>query len=75
MALNKKLLVKSMFASLLITALLAVIAYLPIWEIMTEAEKSRLPVYLVISSIVIFCILTLIFYLDIRKVLERNNFF
>jgi uncharacterized membrane protein len=74
MAINRKLLLKSMLASLLITVLLMVMAYLPIWEILTEKEKSTLPVYLLISSIVIFFILTAIFYLDIRKILERNNF-
>jgi uncharacterized membrane protein len=74
MVVNKKLLLKSIFASVLITALLMTMAYLPIWEIMTETERSTVPVYLLISSIVIFFILIVIFYLDIRKILERNNF-
>jgi len=72
MVINKRLLLKSIFASLLITALLVTMAYLPIWEIMTETERSTVPVYLLISSIVIFCILTAVFYLDIRKILERK---
>jgi uncharacterized membrane protein len=74
MVVNKKLLLKSIFASVLITALLMTMAYLPIWEIMTETERSTVPVYLLISSIVIFLILIAIFYLDIRKILERNNY-
>jgi TctA family transporter len=74
MAIEKRLLLKSMLASLLITVLVMVIAYLPIWEIMNEAEKSTFPVYALISSIVIFCILTAIFYFDIRKILERKSY-
>jgi hypothetical protein len=52
-----------------------VMAYLPIWSVMTETERAGLPIYaLIISPIVIFCILTAVFYLDIRKILERNSF-
>jgi len=73
MAIEKKLLLKSMGFSLLITVLLMVIAYLPIWEIMDETEKSIFPVYGLISSIIIFCILTAVFYFDIRRILERKS--
>jgi len=73
MAIEKKLLLKSMGFSLLITVLLMVIAYLPIWEIMNETEKSIFPVYGLISSIIIFCILTAVFYFDIRRILERKS--
>jgi len=74
MAINRRLLVKSMLFSLLITVLLAVIAYLPIWEIMNGKERSMFPFYAMISSIVVFCILTAVFYLDIRKILERKSY-
>jgi len=74
MVINRKLLVKSMLFSLVITVLLMVIAYLPIWEIMNETEKSAFPIYALISSIVVFCILTAVFYFDIRKILERKSF-
>jgi uncharacterized membrane protein YozB (DUF420 family) len=75
MAINKRLLLKSMLASLLITVLLMVMAFLPIWSILTVTEKSVFPLYtLIISSIVIFCILTAVFYFDIRRILERNFF-
>ena len=73
MAIEKKLLLKSMGFSLLITVLLMVIAYLPIWEIMNETEKSIFPIYGFISSIIIFCILTIVFYFDIRRILERKS--
>jgi len=74
MTINRRLLIKSMMASLLITVLLMVMAFLPIWSIMTEIEKSTFPAYpLVISSIVIFCVLTAFFYFDIRKILERKS--
>jgi uncharacterized membrane protein YozB (DUF420 family) len=73
MAIEKKLLLKSMGFSLLITVLLMVIAYLPIWEIMNETEKSIFPLYGLISSIIIFCILTAVFYFDIRRILERKS--
>ena len=74
MVLEKKLLLKSMLVSLLITVLLMVMAYLPIWEILNETEKSIIPMYsLIISPIVIFCILTAVFYFDIRKILERKS--
>ncbi len=54
-------------------------AYLPIWSILTETEKSLFPKYLLISSILVslivtFCILTAIFYFDIRKILERKSY-
>jgi len=49
MALNKSLLVKSMFASLLITVLLMVMAFLPIWSILTVTEKSVFPVYVLMK--------------------------
>jgi hypothetical protein len=42
-------------------------AYLPIWGITTETEKSTLPVYLLINSIIVFFILTAIFYFIIEK--------
>ena len=72
---NKKLLLKSMLFSLVITVLLMVMAYLPIWSVLTEAERMSIPIYvLMISPIVIFCILTAVFYFDIRKILERNFF-
>jgi len=72
---NKKLLLKSVLFSLVITVLLMVMAYLPIWSVLTEAERMSIPIYvLMISPIVIFCILTAVFYFDIRKILERKNF-
>jgi len=75
MVVNKRLLLKSMLASLVITILLMVMAYLPIWSVMTEAERAALPIYaLIISPIIIFCILTAVFYFDIRRILERNFF-
>jgi uncharacterized membrane protein YozB (DUF420 family) len=75
MAINKRLLLKSLLASLLITVLLMAMAFLPIWSVMTETERAAFPIYaLIISPIVIFCILTAIFYFDIRKILERNSF-
>ena len=73
MAIEKKLLLKSMGFSLLITVLLMFIAYLPIWEIMNETEKSIFPFYGFISSIIIFCILTAVFFFDIRRILERKS--
>jgi hypothetical protein len=73
MILEKKLLLKSMGFSLLITLLLMIIAYLPLWEIMNEKEKSIFPFYGFFSSIIIFCILTVVFYFDIRKILERKS--
>jgi len=75
MAINGKLLLKSMLFSLLITVLLMAMAYLPIWMVMTETERAVFPVYaLILSPIVIFSILTVIFYFDIRGILERNFF-
>ena len=75
MTINKRLLLKSMLASLLITILLMVMAFLPIWSILTVTEKSVFPMYpLIICPIVIFFILTAVFYFDIRKILERNFF-
>lgn len=75
MAINKRLLIKSMLTSLLITVLLMIMAFLPIWSILTVTEKSVFPIYpLIISPIVIFFILTAIFYFDIRKILERTFF-
>jgi hypothetical protein len=73
MAIEKKLLLKSMGFSLLITILLMIIAYLPIWEIMNEKDKSIFPFYALISSLIIFFILTMVFYFDIRKILERKS--
>ena len=74
MAMNKRLLVKSILASLLITILLMVMAYLPIWSILNGTEGFTFHIYaLVISAIVIFCILTAVFYFDIRKILERRS--
>jgi hypothetical protein len=74
MTVEKRLLMKSMGFSLLITVLLMVIAYLPLWEIMNATEQAIFPVYGLISSIIIFCILTIIFYVDIRRILERKSF-
>jgi hypothetical protein len=70
---NRRLFVKSMGFSFIITGLLIVIAYLPIWEIMNDSEKSIFPIYGVISLIIIFCILTAVFYIDIRRILERKS--
>jgi len=73
-AINKKLLLKSMLASAIITTLLMVMAYLPIWSILNGKEGTTLHIYaLVISSIVIFFVLTAVFYFDIRKILEGKN--
>ena len=73
-AINKKLLLKSMLASAIITTLLMVMAYLPIWSILNGKEGPTLHIYaLVISSIVIFFVLTAVFYFDIRKILEGKN--
>lgn len=72
MAINRKLLLKSMSFSLVITVLLMVMSYLPIWSIMKETEGIVFPVStLIISMIVIFCILTAVFYFDVRRILER----
>ena len=74
MAINKRLLLKSMLTSLLITVLLMVMAFLPIWSVMTETERAVYPTYaLIISQIVIFCILTAVLYFDIRGILERKS--
>jgi uncharacterized membrane protein YozB (DUF420 family) len=74
MAINKRLLVKSILASLLITILLMVMAYLPVWSILNGTKNGIFNLYpLIISSIVIFCILTAVFYFDIRKILERRS--
>ena len=73
MMIEKRLLIKSIGFSLLITILLMVIAYLPIWEIMNEKEQAKFPFYGFISAFVIFCILTCVFYFDIRKILERKT--
>ena len=73
MAIEKKLLLKSMGFSLLITILLMIVAYVPIWEIMNEKEKSIVPIYGFIGSTIIFCILTVVFYFDIRRILERKS--
>jgi len=59
--------------SFLITLLLIVIAYVPVWEIMNEKEREIFPLYAVISSLIIFFILTVVFYFDIRKILERKS--
>lgn len=74
MVVNKRLLVKSMGLSVLITVLLLVISYVPISILMTETEKAIFPLYALITSVIIFCILTAVFYLDIRKVLENKSF-
>jgi glucan phosphoethanolaminetransferase (alkaline phosphatase superfamily) len=73
LAIEKRLLVKSIGFSLLITVLLMVIAYLPIWEIMNDSEKSVFPIYGFLSSMVVFFVLTAIFYFDIRRILERKS--
>jgi len=73
MTIEKKLLIKSMGFSLIITILLIVIAYLPVWEIMSEKEKTIFPLYGLISSGIIFIILSVVFYFDIRKILERKS--
>jgi hypothetical protein len=74
MAMNRRLLLKSMLFSLLITALLMVMAFLPFWMVLTETERADFPAYaFMISPFVIFCILTAVFYFDIRKILERKS--
>jgi Zn-dependent protease with chaperone function len=73
MTVEKKLLLKSIGFSFLITLLLIVIAYLPVWEIMNEKERLIFPFYAVISSLIIFFILTMVFYFDIRRILERKS--
>jgi hypothetical protein len=73
MVLEKKLLIKSMGFSLIITILLIVIAYVPVWEIMSEKEKTIFPVYGLISSSIIFIVLSIVFYFDIQKILERKS--
>jgi len=72
MTVKKRLLVKSMGFSLCVTLLLIVIAYLPVWEIMNENEQAIFPIYGLFSSVIIFIILTVVFYFDIRKILERK---
>jgi len=73
MPLKKILLLKSMVFSLIITVLLMLIALLPIWEIMSETERTTFPVYGFLSSVVVFFILTAVFYFDIRRILERKS--
>jgi hypothetical protein len=73
MPLKKRLLLKSMGFSLIITVLLMLISLLPVWEIMNDTEKTIFPLYGFLSSIIVFCILTAIFYFDIRKILERKS--
>jgi hypothetical protein len=73
MTLEKNLLIKSMGFSLLITILLIVIAYLPVWEIMSEKEKTIFPLYGLISAAIIFIVLSVVFYFDIRRILERKS--
>jgi uncharacterized membrane protein YozB (DUF420 family) len=73
MTVEKKLLIKSMGFSFIITLLLIVIAYVPVWEIMNEKEREIFPLYAVISSLIIFFILTVVFYFDIRNILERKS--
>jgi hypothetical protein len=59
--------------SFIITLLLIVIAYVQVWEIMNEKEREIFPLYAVISSLIIFFILTVVFYFDIRNILERKS--
>jgi hypothetical protein len=73
MTLNTRLLLKSLGFSLIITVLLMLIALLPVWAIMNDAEKAVFPLYGLLSSIIVFCILTAIFYFDIRRILERKS--
>ena len=73
MPLKKRLLLKSMGFSLIITILLMLISLLPVWEIMNETEKTIFPFYGLLSAGIVFCILTVIFYFDIRKILERKS--
>jgi len=73
MTIEKRLFLKSMAFSLVITVLLMIIAYLPLWEILDEKEKSIFPLYGSISSIIIFCVLTVIFYFDVRRILEKKS--
>jgi glucan phosphoethanolaminetransferase (alkaline phosphatase superfamily) len=73
MTVEKKLLIKSMGFSFIITLLLIVIAYVQVWEIMNEKEREIFPLYAVISSLIIFFILTVVFYFDIRNILERKS--
>jgi len=49
------------------------IALLPVWEIMNETERAVFPLYGFLSSAVVFCILTAVFYFDIRRILERKS--
>jgi hypothetical protein len=72
MSIEKKLLIRSMGFSFIITILLLIIAYLPVWEIMNEKERSTFPLYAFVSALIIFCILTVVFYFDIRKILEKK---
>jgi hypothetical protein len=70
MTIKRRLLLKSM----LITALLMVMAFLPIWMVLTQTERAEFPLYaLIISPTVIFCMLTAVFYFDIRKILARDS--
>jgi len=72
MVINRRLLLKSMLASLLVTVLLMVMAFLPFWSILSVIEESALLTYaLIISSMIIFCVLTAFFYFDVRKIIER----
>lgn len=73
MPLEKKLLARSLGFSFCITLLLIVIAYVPVWEIMNEKEQAIFPFYGLMSSIIIFIVLTAVFYFDIRKILERKS--
>lgn len=59
--------------SLCIIILLIMIADLPIWEIMSENEKTIFPLYGTISAGIIFIVLSVVFYFDIRKILERKS--
>jgi len=73
MALERRLLLKSIGFSLLITVLLMAIAYLPFWEILNDTERAIFPIYGFVSSMIIFFILTAVFYFDIRRILERKS--
>ncbi len=74
MAINKRLLLKSMLASLIITILLMAMAYLPVWSILNGTEGGIFHIFaLVVSVILIFFVLTAVFYFDIRKILERRS--
>jgi Na+/melibiose symporter-like transporter len=73
MPIKKRLLLKSLGASFLITLLLALVTYLPTWYLLAESNRNKAFMYVFSSTLVIFCILTAIFYFDVRKILEKKS--